>query len=403
MAWFGPNGVMIDAKKGRIHVEERYEGKGFQLLLLFEYIMRNDKGNYTCKSFSSDSANSSESFTLLVIKPIEFQGNVSQQIALEGKSTIVRCEVTGDPQPYIQWYFNNEKVNVSDGEKMRVMPSGLHMSKVTLENEGEYECRAFQYTQKSSNMLKKKINLIVKHMPKWPSEKKSKSSKAKNVTEVEEEKIKTEIVFGYFGGVANITCYAIANPFADYFWTRNNKTLNPNWTSVITHTKYSVLQVRMLDSSVLGDYECFAKNEFGSAWKIFHLKQGFKPSEPRHVTVAAVGATSAHFRLHAYGKDHVIGYRIQFIKRSLRSNIEEGDYQDVFTRNGTPYAIVNLQENTEYVYRVAARNAAGLSDYSPIQSFRTRERSVASGSCEKSSLFFQVAAIALGLITTRML
>lgn len=42
------------------------------------------------------------------------------------------------------------------------------------------------------------------------------------------------------------------------------------------------------------------------------------------------------------------------------------------TGDSEPYTIIGLDPDTEYNFRVATRNAAGLSDYSAIQTFRTK-------------------------------
>lgn len=47
----------------------------------------------------------------------------------------------------------------------------------------------------------------------------------------------------------------------------------------------------------------------------------------------------------------------------------------LFPGDGQPFVIINLTENTEYIYRVATRNPAGLSIYSEEHFFRTRDAS----------------------------
>lgn len=47
---------------------------------------------------------------------------------------------------------------------------------------------------------------------------------------------------GYWGGTANLTCMADAVPEANFTWTRNNKTIDPE-LKIINDPNKSVLQV----------------------------------------------------------------------------------------------------------------------------------------------------------------
>ncbi|KAF6207951.1 hypothetical protein GE061_016400, partial [Apolygus lucorum] len=181
--------------------------------------------------------------------------------------------------------------------------------------------------------------------------------------------------YGFMGGHANITCQASARPRADFTWTRiKRQCLDTNITKIIGEPGRSVLQVFMENKSVLGLYECAANNSLGEIRKVVELLEGNKPSPPIRVALAGVGVHTASFHLHAVGNQNVIGYRIQFVVRAKRIPIDNGDYQDVYTSDGVPYVLQNLEEYTEYSYRVATKNNAGLSDFSPVQTFRTRDR-----------------------------
>uniref|UniRef100_A0A0A9XY96 Fasciclin-2 n=2 Tax=Lygus hesperus TaxID=30085 RepID=A0A0A9XY96_LYGHE len=237
------------------------------------------------------------------------------------------------------------------------MTNGLYIKNVSYQDEGVYQCRAFQVTKLSSSMESRQITLNVQHKPRWVDTNHSDKDRA----------------YGFMGGYANITCQASARPWADYTWTRMNASLDTNTTKIIDEPGRSVLQVYMENRSVLGPYECAANNSLGEIRKVVDLLEGTKPSPPIRVSVAGVGVETASFHLHAVSNQHVIGYRIQFVARAKRIPIDRGDYQDVYTSNGVPYVIVNLAPHTEYSYRVATRNNAGLSDFSPVQTFSTRD------------------------------
>ncbi|BES88174.1 Immunoglobulin domain [Nesidiocoris tenuis] len=362
-----------------MHIEERDS----YLSLVFESIERDDKGNYTCRGTLNGEAQQLV-FKLLVVKPITFGGPLDQQKSIsmnanESKAVTVKCEVSGDPHPNVVWQFKG-KTLPTDNRYMKIV-HGLYINNVSYEDEGIYQCRAFQLTSMSSSMEFRQINLTVNYKPRWI-----------HINSSEQDRLH-ETAYGYMKGVANITCQAVARPKADYTWTRNNRSLDNLTTNVIQESDRAVLQVQMIDESVLGPYECTANNSLGSIRKVVELHKGDKPSPPIRVSVVSVGLHSAQFHLHAISKDQIIGYRIQYVKRSQKTPIENGDYQDVYTRDGTPYFIGSLEPNTEYSYRVATRNNAGLSDYSPIQVFTSRD--VTSSSPGKADISLLIAGFAL--------
>ncbi|XP_073979573.1 fasciclin-2-like isoform X2 [Rhodnius prolixus] len=353
--WTGPNGKPIRETRGRKHVEDRKDGSSNSLSLIFESIIRADRGNYTCTSIINGGV-VRVTFQLIVRKPISFEGSFSEQYVTENTNQKVRCEVSGDPTPAIVWQINNKHPK---GNRYMTQPGGLYIENITQEDEGIYTCTAYQVTSKTSNFKSQNIRLFVLRKPKWPESNRSEG----------------DISYGYKGGVANITCLALGKPFPEYSWSRFNQSLDPVTTSVVTYEEKSVLQVKMINDSVLGEYTCVARNGLGSATKVITLREGSRPRPPTRIHLHAVGVQSAQLKIFGPPKEQLVGYRIQFVKNIPSMSINNGDYQDVFVRDGQPFVIINLTENTEYIYRVATRNPAGLSIYSEEHFFRTRDAS----------------------------
>ncbi|CAB0001355.1 unnamed protein product [Nesidiocoris tenuis] len=145
------------------------------------------------------------------LKPITFGGPLDQQKSIsmnanESKAVTVKCEVSGDPHPNVVWQF-----------KGKTLPTDK---------------------------------------PRWI-----------HINSSEQDRLH-ETAYGYMKGVANITCQAVARPKADYTWTRNNRSLDNLTTNVIQESDRAVLQVQMIDESVLGPYECTANNSLGSIRKV---------------------------------------------------------------------------------------------------------------------------------------
>ncbi|KAL1139380.1 hypothetical protein AAG570_006364 [Ranatra chinensis] len=404
-----------------VHVEERRRGEDHVSSLIFERITREDKGNYTCLA-TINGDNVKRSFKLIVIKPISFYGTPPEQNATEHQNVLVKCEVTGDPSPVVVWQFKGKTlqavqfvdkkrcrmswlsgerkggsaVNRENGERYKVMPRGLYISNITHEDMGVYQCRAFQTTSQTSKILVKSINLNVLHKPRWRGVGRQQKNKTGNLAK--------ELAYGYLSGMVNLSCEAEGRPAPTFVWRRNNTVLvtgamhypyADNNITIINEPHRTVLQFLVTGPGVLGDYECSATNSLGKIKKTIELELGVKPKRPTLIAVEQVGVHSAQFniehnhRLYHHPYDDVsaiVGYRIQFTSSKTNNGSFDWtspDYQDVYTNDGSggsPYTIVDLKERTDYAGRAAARNLAGLSDFTEEVTFRTRDPTISIGS-----------------------
>ncbi|KAJ9589405.1 hypothetical protein L9F63_017384, partial [Diploptera punctata] len=207
------DGTQITATKGRVHVEKAPGGKG--IALFFENINSNDKGNYSCLA-TIDNKPVHAGFRLVVIKRIKFLDTSPIQIANETESVVMRCEVEGEPEPSIFW---SAKGNPPDGVKYKVVGDGLAIEKVTMEDEGDYHCRAYQLSNDKSNAIERTITLKVQHKPVW------------NGTQ------ESDRAYGFLTGTVNLTCEVRAEPLPKFQWRRGDKTLTPQQNFTIFDDK----------------------------------------------------------------------------------------------------------------------------------------------------------------------
>ncbi|XP_068216651.1 neural cell adhesion molecule 1-like [Palaemon carinicauda] len=357
--WTGPEGQQITDYTGsvpqnniqRIYVEDGRSGhKGVDLV--FENISRTDRGSYTC-SANVDGKEEFVSFQLFVHKLIDFEDTPTVQYLEEDRDSIVRCDVDGDPAPTIAWIVKGKKVKYEgkfsqDTEN----PNHLIVHNATLEDAGEYQCRAMQLSSMTSNIESLRIDVKVHHKPR--------SSNNNN-----------DQAYSYVSGTVNLTCEAIAEPKANFSWMKDQETLMPSdRVQIINFPNKSILQLTVADPNMFGDYECVAENHLGTLERVIILERGSKPAKPTlKVTKAEVNALHLSMNAQNHPDMPIMGFRVQYKKAG-----DDWSFAHATEfKKGESYVIHNLTDDTLYVIRAYAKNAAGLSDYSDEAMERTKK------------------------------
>ncbi|XP_035774509.1 hemicentin-1-like isoform X1 [Anopheles albimanus] len=369
LRWRTPKNAVIEEKRGRVHIER----KDNALLLIFEKIERSDQGNWTCEvvapnkttgGSSSPQPPLQKSFKMIVYEPISFRDTSNVQTAVEDKDATIRCEVKGHPEPSVSWYFNGQPLYFAHNGRYSKLADGMSIKKVTQNDTGEYTCKAFQISTTGSSFEEKTIRLNIKHKPYLP-------------------KWKPSVVdaYGYVHGMVNLTCEAAAEPPANFTWYAGGKKLTPKSHTIHYGQHVSMLQISIKTSSSFGKYKCEAKNELGSVSQEINLKEGTKPDPPSLFQLRGVNSDTLDIDVGAT-KSHdippdpttVIGYRFELMPTEEYSRTRSWDHasrRDFDVADGATYLLVQLIPDTKYLIRVAARNAAGLSDWTEVKEFST--------------------------------
>uniref|UniRef100_A0A182NEE1 Neural cell adhesion molecule 1 n=1 Tax=Anopheles dirus TaxID=7168 RepID=A0A182NEE1_9DIPT len=361
LKWRNPKNAVISETKGRVHIED----KGESLALIFEAIARTDQGNWTCEvDVDGTVPPPRKSFKMIVYEPISFRDTSTVQTAVEDKDATIRCEVKGHPEPSVSWYFNGQPLFFPLNGRYSKLADGMSIKKVVQNDSGEYTCKAFQISATGSSFEEKTIRLNIKHKPYLPGRKQS-----------------VKDAYGYVGGVVNLTCEATAEPPANFSWSANNKKFTPKSHIIYNGRHVSMLQIMIKTSSIFGKYKCEAKNELGGVSQEIHLKEGSKPDPPSLFQLRGVNSDTLDIDVGAT-KSHdippdpttVIGYRFELMptEEYLKSRSwDRASQRDFDVADGATYLLVQLIPDTKYLIRVAARNAAGLSDWTEVKEFST--------------------------------
>lgn len=361
LKWRNPKNAIVSDTKGRVHIEQL----GGSLSLVFESIVRADQGNWTCEANNSGVVQK-KSFRMIVNEPISFRDTNTVQTAAEDKDATIRCEVRGHPEPSVSWYFNGQPLFPPNG-KYTMLADGLLIKRVSKNDSGEYTCKAFQVSSSGSSFEEKTIRLNIKHKPYFAKYRGTYSWG--NVT------------YGYVGGAVNLTCEAEAEPPATFTWSSNNKKFSHKNHIIYNGQHVSMLQVLIKNSTVFGKYKCEAKNELGTISREIQLREGTKPDPPSRFQLRGVNSDTLDIdvgatKSHDVDPDHstIIGYRFELIpteEYAKHRNWERAHRRDFDVEDGVTYLLVHLTPDTRYLIRVAARNAAGLSDWTEVKEFIT--------------------------------
>ncbi|XP_062704961.1 neural cell adhesion molecule 2 [Aedes albopictus] len=361
LQWRSPRNTIVSDTKGRVHIEEI----GGALLLVFESIVRSDQGSWTCEADTGGSS-MKKSFKMIVNEPISFRDTSTVQTATEDKDATIRCEVRGHPEPSVSWYFNGQPL-FPPNTKYTALADGLLVKKVSKNDSGEYTCKAFQVSSSGSSFEEKTIRLNIKHRPYFQV--------ARGAY------FWGNVTYGYVGGAVNLTCDAVAQPPATFTWSSNNKKFSHKNHIIYSGPHVSMLQIVIKNSTAFGKYKCEAKNELGTISREIQLREGTKPDPPSRFQLRGVNSDTLDIdvgatKSHDVDPDHstIIGYRFEMIPTeefAKHRNWDRAHRRDFDVEDGVTYLLVNLIPDTRYLIRVAARNAAGLSDWTEVKEFTT--------------------------------
>lgn len=344
--WLNPRNEPI-TYMGRIHVEEADRNR---LILEFNTVELGDQGNYTCVAALQDGT-ISKTFMLKVLKPIEFVDTPLVQYAKEGERGGISCYVDGAPVLTINWKPKHA-IRKIHFDKYQETANEFVILNVTREDAGVYNCEAFQTHPEKTHYEVRAITFIVKYAPEWI------------------DPIVTEVV-SFVMGVVNLTCSASGQPMPEIHWRHGDQHITPEpggQYSIISTNGSSILQVHINDESDFGSYTCVAGNEIDEIHRDIIIKKGAKPRVP--FTSAKVFQTNGiELGITSPKEDvfNILEYKVQY---KLKGQTWNKSHYKIFGI-GEPYIITDLKEDTEYEIRVAARYAAGYSDYSQTITQRT--------------------------------
>ncbi|XP_035228530.1 hemicentin-1-like [Stegodyphus dumicola] len=324
LTWQAPTGRDITISTGRVHVEASPHNP-LGLELVFEDVRYEDRGKYSCSAII-DGKETKTHFILTVYLSISFWGTPEHQYGKAGNDFMLICNVRSDPSPIVSWYVNGTLV--LEGMRHTITEDGLYIRDLKPSDAGNYTCRAFVVAPHSSQMKDRNIIVHVHYRPVWHSP-------------------HLERAHGIIGSSANLTCAAHSQPPPVFEWFRERALLGNSPIYKIINEKWkSILQIKIKDSSVFGNYQCVVSNIMGEAQRTISLIEGVVPNPP-DVSIWSDEPGVLILKLMPSPDDvlPVLGYRIQW--RLVTDNVWRQELEKIhYTQRGK---LRKLQETNKYL------------------------------------------------------
>ncbi|CAH0686269.1 unnamed protein product [Spodoptera exigua] len=325
-------------------------------IIRFKSITPEDAGTYECtaKNFVGESK---QQITITVLIRPEIIGFTNRS-AIEGSVIPMFCNVTGVPLPRVLITFEGKSLDEERETDYDEIVENFSLLKVNRSSEGIYICNATNDMDTTTELM----YLTVLHQPYFG---------------------KTyEPLWAWNGETVNISCAHDSNPPANFTWSfvpGNFSTIERQEHDNIVLDYETALEHSLPFSeqfAPFGRHECRARNEYGEAVKIFHIRKGAVPSVVENATTLEEAATSATFYIETptnYEGPDVIGFIAEY------DEIDNYEITNIHPNRtwaaGIPFKLEKLRSNTTYYIRFAAINRVGTGEWSEQLAFETMDKS----------------------------
>jgi len=347
LQWRDPNDRVIGDNSDKYSVERGIHTEHMPggLALIIPILQERHAGNYTCTANYANTESLSKSVLIKTFVAITWEDAPEEQYPILNSNYKVRCKVTANPAPMVDWLQNGEQI--TPGGRYIVEQDGLLIVKATEADDGTYTCRAIVI--ETGELSERNIHVEV-HTP--PTFEKMNSS----VTLVETE-------------TKSVTCKANGKPLPTYSWikvsTREDLATADRF-SVEKNT--GVLTIRDISKDDDSEYKCVATNAAGKAERVVKINVILKPRIVAYRNISIPTGKEARLSCSAFGRpiptvtfrkltspEHfVIG--TQSDDRIIVENTSDNERSEMI---GT-LTISNIHRTDDGLYECIATNEGGV-------------------------------------------
>lgn len=278
---------------------------------------------------------------------------------LDRRAAILICEAEGDPKPTLTWYKDGQKFN-----KLRVpiikYNNGIFLKIEPFKNDrdsGIYECLV-------ENGVGEPIRSQV-HVKAVPKNETPTGFPLMVSQPIETQKVE-------IGGVATINCLAEGEPQPEYIWLHESVPIHLPDPSQRLVLENGALRIFNVTESDKGTYLCVADNTKGlvtSSTSELQVSLEPLPDEPptdlKFKLTSPTDVTITWSPPETKNNVTITGYQISIGK------LNASESKKIELPNINRWAKDDLEENTEYAFRVSAKSRGGFGRPSRTISFTT--------------------------------
>ncbi|XP_054257112.1 fasciclin-2-like isoform X1 [Macrosteles quadrilineatus] len=357
-SWIRSDNDLNLASSGRSTVNENTG------VLTITRVSKEDNGEIRC--MAANAAGSMERVVnlVVVIKP-QVMDIKNITLPIRSRARLV-CRATGNPEPSITFWKIGAPLEMVKGSQPadprivvenRVGSDGiteahLIIDELTRPDDGLYTCIA----RNKGGESRKNGHLTVEFPPNFDN------------TPIKE-------AWSWNRLPVNLTCLAESIPNATITWKLNERDIerDPNFKK-FGNGPWSSLLVTPVDLKYYGVYKCTARNVHGEVWHTIKLTEATAPGQILQAILDVITATTITFSFKgpsSNGGRPIKAFQVQY----------KGEYQQwTEARNktwayGSPYILEGLAPQTTYVFRFAAINDVGMSNWAAQQTVVMPKRS----------------------------
>ncbi|GFT55266.1 myosin light chain kinase, smooth muscle [Nephila pilipes] len=189
--------------------------------------------------------------------PPKFLQSLGDRTVQDGESVTLKCTISGDPEPQVEWTKNGDVVHSSKEISLKYKSgiATLTIEEVYPEDAGEYVCKATNSIGTVSS--KSKLQVLGKSKDKGAAEKKSGSKPPKIIEHLQSKVVKD-------GDPVTLQCRIKGESAFDIVWLHNNKEIKPSEDFQYAHDGdvYKLIIPEIFPEDT-GTYTCDAFNDSG--------------------------------------------------------------------------------------------------------------------------------------------
>lgn len=281
LEWRDPSDRVIGDNNDRYSVETGIHTEHMPggLALIIPMLQERHAGNYTCTAMYANSEPLSKSVLIRTFVAITWEDAPEEQYPILNANYKVRCKVTANPAPMVDWLQNGEQI--PPGGRYIVETDGLLIVKATESDDGTYTCRAIVI--ETGELSERNIRVEV-HTP--PTFEKMNSS----VTIVETE-------------TTSVMCKASGKPLPTYSWIKASTREDLATVDRFSVEKNTgVLTIRDVSKDDDGEYKCVATNAAGKAERVVKIDVILKPRIVAYKNISIPTGQEARLSCSAFGR-----------------------------------------------------------------------------------------------------